>query len=141
MSRRPIWLAVGAFLLSACYHATIDTGRPPSSQVIDQPWAKSFVYGLVPPDVVETASKCPGGVSKVETVHSFLNELVGAITFGIFTPMTIRVTCAAGSSTGALPPNSTIHVGANASVSEGAAAIDQAAALSARTQAPVFVTF
>lgn len=30
----------------------------------------------------------------VETQVSFLNQLVGALTFGIYTPMHITVTCA-----------------------------------------------
>ena len=50
-----------------CYHATVDTGLAPSGQTIAKPWANSFVYGLVPPPVVETTSKCPNGVAKVET--------------------------------------------------------------------------
>ena len=80
---------------AGCYHATIDTGLAPSGETIVQPWAMSFVAGLIPPPVLATASKCSNGVSKVETQHSFLNSIVGAITFGIVTPMNIRVTCAA----------------------------------------------
>src|SRR5512146_574425 len=76
-------------------HARSYRGPPPYGQTIEQPWAMSFVAGLVPPPVVETASKCPNGVSKVETQHSFLNALVAAVTFSIVTPMDIRVTCAA----------------------------------------------
>ena len=87
---------VGAILLSGCYHAIIETGKPASAVTIEKPWANSFIYGLVPPPVVETAAKCPAGVSRVETQHSFLNSLVGGITWGIYTPMTIKVTCAAG---------------------------------------------
>jgi hypothetical protein len=49
----------------------------------------------VPPDIVSTAEKCPDGVAKVETQHTFVNQLVGILTFGIYTPMQIRVTCAA----------------------------------------------
>jgi hypothetical protein len=37
-------------------------------------------------------------VAKVETRHSFLNQLVGILTLGIYTPMHIKVTCAAGGS-------------------------------------------
>ena len=82
--------------LTACYHATIETGLAPSPQVIDKPWASGWVYGLVPPSLVETKAKCPNGVSKVETQHSFLNSLVGGLTFGIYTPIAIKVTCATG---------------------------------------------
>ena len=51
------------------------TGRPLGTTTIEQPRALSFVYGLVPPPTVETASKCPSGVAQVETMHSFLNGL------------------------------------------------------------------
>lgn len=70
-------LAVGLVLVvaTAFYHATIDTGKPPSPQIIERPWATSPIYGLVPPPVVETASRCPNGVSRVEIQLSFLNML------------------------------------------------------------------
>jgi hypothetical protein len=81
---------------AACYHQIVETGRPASPEVIDKPWQMSFIYGLVPPPVEETASRCPNGVAKVETQHSFLNGLVASITFGIVTPIQVTVTCAAG---------------------------------------------
>jgi hypothetical protein len=37
-------------------------------------------------------------VAKVETQHTFLNQLVGFLTLGIYTPMQIRVTCATAAS-------------------------------------------
>jgi len=73
------------------------------------PWAHAFIYGLVPPAITETAKKCPTGVAKVETKQSFLNGLVGAITWGIYTPMTISYTCA--KSGAELPPTRTLTVG------------------------------
>ncbi len=83
------------FASIACYHAVIDTGLAPSTQVIDKQWAHGFLFGLVPPSTVETASRCQHGVAKVETQLSFLNQLANLITFGIYTPMQITVTCAA----------------------------------------------
>src|SRR5690606_37787787 len=82
---------VAALGTAGCYHATVDTGLTPSGQVIERPWAHSFIAGLVPPSVVETASKCPHGVAKVETKLSFLNQVANIFTFGIYTPMSIRV--------------------------------------------------
>jgi hypothetical protein len=82
-------------LLAGCYHATVETGVTPSTVVIDKSFASAWIYGLVPPSTVSTAEKCPNGVAKVETQHTFLNQLVGALTLGIYTPMQIRVTCAA----------------------------------------------
>jgi hypothetical protein len=86
------------FLAFGCYHATIETGLTPSTEVIHETFAASWIYGLVPPSTVSTAAKCPNGVAKVETQHSFVNQLVGIITLGIYTPMEIKVTCAARSS-------------------------------------------
>lgn len=88
--------ALGLVLLSgACYHATVETGLKPSETRIVNKWAMGFAWGLVPPPTVETAAKCPNGVAKVETQHSFLNSLVAGLTSGILAPMTIEVTCAA----------------------------------------------
>lgn len=88
-------LVVLAVFTTGCYHSTVRTGSPLGTTTIEQPWALSFVYGIVPPPTVETASKCPSGVAQVESQQSFLNGLVGALTFGLFTPMSIKVTCAA----------------------------------------------
>jgi hypothetical protein len=82
---------------AGCFHATIDTGLPPSGQEINKPWASGWIYGLVPPSTVNTAAECPNGVSRVETQRSFVNQLVGALTFGIYSPMQINVKCASAS--------------------------------------------
>ena len=116
ISRRlPLMLAVLVLGITtqSCYHATITTGLTPGTQTIEQPWATGWVFGLVPPQTVEAASQCPNGVAQVETQLSFLNQLVSGITFGIFTPMSIKVTCAATSSdAGQLNPGISIPSGA-----------------------------
>lgn len=105
MKRTYLFLLLIAVLLIApgCYHAQVTTDKAPSSTVIDQPWAMSFVFGLVPPPVVETAQQCPNGLARVETRISFLNGLVAALSANIITPMHIRVTCAAGASARVMP--------------------------------------
>jgi Bor protein. len=129
--RRTTSLAIASLALSgACYHATIETGMASNGQVIEKEWASSFIDGLVPPDVVETAAKCPNGVAKVETEHSFLNSLVAGLTFGIYTPIHIKVTCGTGRRA-ELPT-----VKANGDL---AAAMTKAAELSVETDAPVLV--
>lgn len=95
MKRLMSLLAV-VLLTSGCYHATITTGATPGNETISNPWAHSFIAGLVPPSTVETASQCTSGVARVETQHSFLNMLAQFITLSIYSPMTIEVTCAAG---------------------------------------------
>ena len=129
--RRTTYLAIASLALSgACYHATIETGMASNGQVIEKEWASSFIDGLVPPDVVETAAKCPNGVAKVETEHSFLNSLAAGLTFGIYTPIHIKVTCGTGRRA-ELPT-----VKANGDL---AAAMSKAAELSVETDAPVLV--
>ena len=95
--RRNALLGVTMLLLSSvgCYHAVIETGLATGNEMIAQPWASGWIYGLVPPSPISAASKCKTGVARVETQHSFLNQVVGFLTFGIYTPMDIRVTCAA----------------------------------------------
>ncbi len=132
-------LLVGAALVSGgCYHAIVDTGRQPSGTVVENKWATSFVDGLVPPHVVETAQKCPNGVAKVETQMSFMNALVRVITWGIYSPMTITVQCAAASGDDA-PAERTVRVPASASGVQLDAAVQQAAGISARTGEPAYV--
>src|SRR5687767_7918686 len=127
--------AVVAFALTGCYHAVINTGRPESTDVISIKWANGFVYGLVPPPVVETAARCTNGVAKVETQHSFLNILAHIVTFGLYTPMQIDVTCAAR---GTASAESVIKVEEGRTVEQ---ALGQALQLSAEKNAPVYVQF
>lgn len=120
--------------LTGCYHAVIDTGRAPNGTTIERPWAHGFVFGLVPPSVTETAQKCPGGVAKVETKQSFLNGLVGILTYGIYTPMTIMVSCTGNKADATLPV-------IRATPGKGADAVQQAADLSTRRDLGVYVQF
>ena len=95
--RRAIFVALAAFTLGGCYHATVNTGIAPGARQVEQLWAKSFVFGLVPPDAVNAMAECGNaGVARVDTKISFLNGLVSVLTFSIFTPMEIVVTCGQG---------------------------------------------
>ena len=102
MLKRAAAIVIGALLLGACYHATVEvpTGQPmavaqqgQASGQATSIWAHGWIFGLIPPATVDGKSKCPNGVAKVETQMSFLNMLAGNVTFGIYTPMTISVTC------------------------------------------------
>jgi hypothetical protein len=95
MRRRPAYLAI-AFGLTGCFHAAIETGAAPTDKVVTQNWAHGFLFGLVAPDVMSTAARCPNGVSKVETEHSFQNVLATVATLGLYTPITIAATCSVG---------------------------------------------
>jgi len=126
---------LAAFALTGCYHAVIQTGRPESSDVISIKWANSFIFGLVPPPVVETASRCTNGVAKVETQHSFLNGLAAFVTFSLYTPMQIDVTCAARGTASADP---VIKLQPGRSAQQ---ALTEAVRVSAEQGTPVYVQF
>lgn len=133
-------LLAAVVVLAGCYHTNIDTGLPPGTQTIEQPWASSFVYGLVPPPVVETASRCPNGVAKAETQISFLNGLVGVLTLGIYTPMTITVTCAGPDAMDGGDADQ-VTIDPEADIGEKQRLIQEAAARSRETGAPVLLRF
>lgn len=135
--------ALGAIMtLSAgCYHATIETGLPPSNRTLEQHWASGWIGGLVPPSMVETAERCPDGVARVETKLSFLNQLVAGLTLGIYTPMYIEVTCAAAPRMDAEDESVRVPVDPGATIEEKGQALRRAAELSASLRDAVLVRF
>ncbi len=134
------WVVLAAVSVApACYHATVETGATPSTVTIEKEWAAGWIYGLVAPSTVATREKCKTGVAKVETQLSLPNMLVSWITFGIFTPMSIKVTCAA-QGTASLDGNMLPVV--NASEDSPAArrvALEDAARLSLQMNRPVLI--
>ncbi|MGH7127423.1 MAG: Bor/Iss family lipoprotein, partial [Planctomycetaceae bacterium] len=98
------------------------------------------LWGLVPPETVTTAEQCPDGVARVETMHSFLNSLASALTWGIYTPITIRATCAGGDDNDAAGA-ADVLVPASATREQRTEAMTRAVTLSAERQAPVYVRF
>lgn len=133
-------LAVLAPCLTACYHAVVDTGRAPASTVITKPWTNTFVFGLVPAAEIDTATECPTGVARVETRQSLLNGLAGVLTFGLYTPQEVRITCAAAA-TGVLPADRTLDVGPDASRGHKAAVVNEAIARATASGAAIYVQF
>ncbi len=136
---RVLCLIMGALALSGCYAASIETGLPPGTKVIEKKWASSWIFGLVPPSTVSTMAACPHGVAKVQTQLSFLNQLVGIVTDGIYTPMQIVVTCAEEPHSDLVRPEPEIQVGYNASSEDVQKAFGDAAKQAVKTGQPVYV--
>ncbi len=136
-SLSPLALAV---VLAGCYHTTVETGLPPGTQTLEREWASAWIYGLVPPAVVETASRCPNGVARMETQISFLNGLVGVLTFGIFTPMTLTVTCAGPDSMDDGDADQ-VTIDPDADIGQQQRVIQEAATKSLQTGLPVLLRF
>jgi hypothetical protein len=86
-------LCVSAILLTSCfsYTSVVGSGAQGSSEVTE--WNHYVIYGLAPVGVSD--SKAMAGGAENYTVHtrqSFVNGLIAAITFGIYTPNTTTVT-------------------------------------------------
>ena len=124
---RTALLATILAMVTGCYHATIGTDRTPSTRVIDERWASGWILGLVPPKTVETAAECADGVAMVETKLGFLNQVVGILTLGIYTPMHIRVTCAAPGAASAAAPGHEVTIAESATADDVIAAFSIAA--------------
>ncbi len=93
------------------------------------------------PPTVEAASACPNGVAQVHTYRSFLNMLVSGLTFGIFTPMAINVTCAQAGGDDEASGASEVRIDASASMEEKVQRFQEAVDLSAETGKGVIVRF
>jgi hypothetical protein len=80
---------------SGCYKTVVDTGRVPSRMQVRDEWVMGFAAGMVMPQRVDAARRCPTGVARVTTKASFANLVVQTVTAGILSPRTVEVTCAA----------------------------------------------
>ena len=132
----------GVFLLVGCYHATVDTGLAPALTPKKSMWKHGWIYGLVPPEVVEAQSMCANGVAKVETIQTFANGLVSALTWGIYAPRTIMVTWAADDmSSAAVDSASVVTVPYHSDYEEIMDAFGQAADKAVAAEQPAYVQF
>jgi hypothetical protein len=140
-NRSRISLIAAATVLAGCYHATIVTGLPAGTTGVHKEWVATWVFGIVPPsEDISSAKECPNGVAKVETQWSFLNGLVHVVTFNIYGPMQVDVTCASSSKMASIPAGAEIvPLKAKATADEVKAAFLEAASRSARDGVPVYV--
>jgi len=136
-----ILLVAGSLLFSGCYSAEITTDRTPSGQTIEKSWATGFINGLAMVDSNIDASECSNGVARVETKLSFLNQLVGGLTFGLYSPMTVKVTCATDGGRAMLHEAPDLEVPRNATQEEINATLQEASFQSMKTSEPVSVRF
>lgn len=140
MLKKSVILFALAIMMSGCYHAQITTGLEASNEVYQKAWATSFIAGLVPPDMIDATQHCSNGVAKVETRHSFLNMVAQFITFSLFSPMEITVTCASASADVA-SDNQSLELAKNSSQKVIQDRYNEAVELSSKTHKPVYISY
>jgi len=130
------------FALSSCYSAQVTTDKQPSAQTIEKEWAHGFINGLVMIGAEVDAAQCDNGVAEVETKVSFLNLLVNGITGGLYSPMSITVTCAAGGMSSAdIAPDKKFNLAKDVDKQKAANTVKKAAKKSKALGEAVYVTF
>lgn len=79
-------------LLTSCYSTKITVGELPKDTPlleVGTVWTNHFIYGLVPGNNASLDAKDYVGDNQsylVKTSHPFIQQLVGVLTFGIYTP-------------------------------------------------------
>ena len=82
-----------SMLLTSCYSYTsvVGSGAQGNSQKTE--WNNYVIFGLAPVGVSDSKQMAGGAENyTVHTRQSFVNGLISAITFGIYTPTTTTVT-------------------------------------------------
>lgn len=84
---------VSSMLLTSCYSYTSVVGSGAQGNQETTEWNHYVVYGLAPVGVSDSKEMAGGAENyTVFTRHSFVNGLVSALTFGLYTPTTTTVT-------------------------------------------------
>lgn len=78
---------------SACNKVTYkNPGVMPTGQVYNERgWF--FIFGVAGEKVFPVYQMCPNGVSQIQSKNSFVDLLIGAITFGIISPRSYEIQC------------------------------------------------
>ncbi|UNY99219.1 Bor family protein [Zhouia spongiae] len=82
-----------SLLLTSCYSYTSVVGKGAQGYNQTTKWNHYVIYGLAPVGVSDSKQMADGAENyTVHTRQSFVNGLVSALTFGIYTPTTTTVT-------------------------------------------------
>ncbi len=91
------WRAISSALLLStvgCFHQVVHSGLTPSTTIVEKQYVATWLWGIVPAEPIDTRESCPSGVATVETQQTFMNGFVGVLTLGIYSPQSVRITCA-----------------------------------------------
>lgn len=84
---------VASVLLTSCYSYTSVVGDGAQGNSKKTEWNHYVIYGLAPVGVSDSKEMADGAENyTVHTRQSFVNGLVSALTFGIYSPSTTTVT-------------------------------------------------
>jgi hypothetical protein len=86
-------MLLAAFTLTSCYSYKSVVGKGPQGNEKITQWNHYVIEGLVPVGVSDSKSMAGNATDySIHTRHTFINLIIGGITFGIYTPTTTTVT-------------------------------------------------
>ena len=85
-------LFAASMLLTSCYSYTSIVGNGPQGYQEVTEWNHYLIYGLAPVNVSDSKQMAGGAENySIHTRQTFVNGLVSALTWGIYTPTTTTV--------------------------------------------------
>lgn len=95
MVKKLLLVAAMSVVLAACSTQSFTMGRNATATPKVDDMQTFFVAGLGQTQTINAAEVCGGAskVAKVESQMTFLNGLLGGLTFNIYTPRQARVYC------------------------------------------------
>jgi hypothetical protein len=82
-----------SMMMTSCYTYTSVVGKGAQGTKETKKWNHYVLWGLAPVGVSDSKAMAEGATDyTVKTEQTFVNGLVSAITFGLYSPMTTTVT-------------------------------------------------
>ncbi len=86
-------LAIPMMVLTSCFTYTYNVGSGPQTGVKTEQKNQYLIFGLAPMKVSDPTVMAGGATNYSVTIqHTFVDGLLQAITFGIYTPTTTTIT-------------------------------------------------
>ena len=87
-----LMLVVVSVVMTSCYSYTAVVGSGAQGNSQTTKWNHYVVYGLAPVGVSDSKQMANGAENyTIHTRHTFVNGLVSALTFGLYTPTTTTI--------------------------------------------------
>lgn len=78
---------------TGCFHFHYVTDEKPAPAPSSEAWHHGFVWGLVEGMPVDVTKVCPSGFARIDSTETFVNGFVRFVTWSIYSPETITITC------------------------------------------------
>ena len=86
-------ICIVSLTMTSCYSSTFVVGNGPQSGIVEKGKNSFFIFGLAPGKAEDTKAMAQNKSDyRINVQQSFVDGIIGIITFGIYTPRTVTVT-------------------------------------------------